>query len=735
MTTLPTTRPSIPVTARPTPASGATIAPTLPAIDPIRLFKKYKWLLIGAAVAGVVLGGVGHLILRSTYPIYRPYIVYECLPLRDNPAALVSTANFEKDLEKFMATQVQVLTSEKIIDRTVTDPALKREAPRWVQANSRGGAIDTVRAAKAVKRRLAASIVGDSNFIRVSFWGNNKEETTAVLKILGETYLTDRRTAGRSEVSERREQINQAIKNTEDETKKLQNEKESILQNNKIESLEEQSSAASQELRSIEEALVQVRTSRESAATQHKQLQDEVRSPNGPTVPDNIRKRVEENPTLVQLRHYINQINSELSAKQMQGLKQDHPTMQKLQSLKDGSEKRYQEEQQRLLIEAFYAELESLKTAVASLEAQEARLQGRREEAMKRASELAQLLTRVKDISQSIERNTENKGKLMHDLSTMDIVTSGTSQSRVTLFQNAQVPKAPSFPKLLIMVPLGMILVLGLVGGTVVLIEIVDQRVKGPADVSSLPRTRVLGLIPHSCEDPQNCERIETVFRDRPAGILSEHFRQIRSQVLKRLAQGGHKSLLIVAPSPGSGATTVAINLAFAIGATDQRVLLIDANFRRPTVHKTLGLSEGPGLADVLDGSSTMAAAVQHSGSVAVITAGTADRRVVERLATEPMSTLLKDAGAAYDVIIVDTAPTMVAGDAMTLANRCDSVLMVARAMADKRGMVARLRNDLAETKADLVGIVVNAARTTAGGYLKGNIESAHRYQNGSGKA
>ena len=730
MSTLPTTRPSIPVATRPGPQPGGA-STTLPPIDPIRLLKKYKWLLAGAAAAGIVLGGIGHFALNAFYPIYRPYILYECLALRSDPSALVPTASFEKDLEKFMATQVQVLTSEKIIDRTVTDAALQREAPKWTEANSKGGALDTVRAAKNLRRHLSASIVGDSNLIKVSFWGTDKNESTAVLKVLGDTYLKDRNDAGSTEISERRQQITQAIKNAEQETKKLQGDKETILQNNKIESLQQESSAASKELASLEAALVEVRAARESYATQRDQLQREVESPNGPTVPDNIRKRVEENPTLVQLRHNVNFINSELAAKQMQGYKPDHPTMLRLQSMKDGAEKRYAEEQQRLTIEAFYAELETLKTGVASMEAQEARMQTRREAAMQRATELTQLLTRVKDIDEAITRNTDNRGKLMADLANMDIVTSGSSQSRVALFQNAQIPKGPSFPKLFVMVPLGMFLVLGLVGGVVVLIEIVDQRVKGPADVSALPRTRVLGLIPHACEDPQNCERIETVFRDRPAGVLSEHFRQIRSQVVKRMSQGGQKSLLVLAASPASGTTTVAMNLAFAIASTDQRVLLIDANFRRPAIHKTLGLSEGPGLSDVLDGSTSLAAAVQASGSVAVLTAGSPDRRIVERLSTEPMSTLLRDAAAAYDYVLIDAAPTMVAGDALALANRCDATLMVVRAMVEKRGMVARLRTDLTETKAEMIGIVVNAIRTTAGGYLKGNIESAHRYQNG----
>jgi polysaccharide biosynthesis transport protein len=728
MTTLPTTRPSIPVAPRPAPAMPAP-GLGMPALDPVRLLKKYKWVLGAAAAFGIVLGAASHFVLMATFPIYKPYIIYECLPQQGSPDQMGPRIGFEKEFEKFMATQVQVLTSETIIDKTVSDPTLLRDAPNWAAKYSEHGALNTIRASKALRKRLSASIRGDSNFVMVSLWGNDGDETTGLLKLLGRVYESNRQQTGGIEISNRRDTLVRAISASDDQIKALQRDKETLLQNHSIDSLEEQHSSVRQEMNRVSENLVDVRTTLEAMITQRDQLQRELESAAGQFISDSIRKRVEENPTLIQMKHTMNMLESELSGMLMQGLTPQHQSYVKLKSRLDGAKKQYDAEAERLRIEAFNAELDALKTTVASMQAQEAKLQGRIEETSKRAVELTKLLARIRDLELEIGRRSESKSKLSDDLARMEIVTKGPYEARVIRYQDAQLPKGPSFPKITIMVPIGLVLVLGIVGGVIVLLEIVDQRIKGPADVAALPRTRVLGLIPHACEDPQNCERIETVFRDRPSSVLAESFRQVRGQLLKRMAQGGHKTLLVVAATPDSGTTTVALNLAFATAATQQRVLVIDANFRRPSVHRTVGLSEGPGLADVLSGKASLASAVQTVGDITILTAGSPDQRIVERLATEPMNTLLRDAAAAYDMVIIDVAPTLVSGDGLALANRCDATVMVVRAMVDKRGMVARLRNDLGETKADLLGVIVNAARTTAGGYLKGNIESTHKYQ------
>jgi polysaccharide biosynthesis transport protein len=733
MTTLPTTRPSIPVATRPQQPQAPAAIGVAP-IDPIRLLRKYKVILAITAAIGLMVGIGGHFLMLNTYPIYSSALLYQCLPLQGNPSELGPRVGQEKEFEKFMATQVAVLTSDRIIDRTVSDPALMAEAPNWVSRYMVGGAIDTRRAARGLKRNLSAGVKGDTSFIHASFWWTDEKEVAAVLRLVGRNYEEERRLQGNTDVGERRQMLQLAINTSDNEIKKLQETKRTMLQDKDVASLEEQNSAVAKESDAIQAALVQVRAGREAAVVYRDQLQRELENSSGPRIPDTIRRRVEENHSLVQLRNLINQLDGEIGAKNMHGVKPDHPSYRRLLTARDGMQKRYDAERERLEREQFYAELEASKTSVASAEAQEHRLMEREAALKLRAVELTQLHSRIKDLDKEIDHRTRTKTNLAEDLAKLDINTKGTYESRVVRYQDAQIPRGPTFPKLFIMAPLGVFLALVLVGGVIMLIEVVDQRVKGPADLVAVPRARVLGLIPHACEDPQNCERVETVFRDRPASVLSEHFRQLRGQIIKKMAQSGHKTLLVLAPNPDSGTTTVALNLAFAIASTDQRVLVIDGNFRRPSIHKTLGLSEGPGLSDILAGGASLASAVQTSGSVSVLSAGSADTRIVERLATTPMSALLTEAGAAYDIVLIDAPPALVAGDALALANRCDAALLVVRAMADKRGMVGRVRNELGETKADLVGIVVNAVRTTAGGYLKGNIQTSHRYQSG-GKA
>jgi capsular exopolysaccharide synthesis family protein len=285
------------------------------------------------------------------------------------------------------------------------------------------------------------------------------------------------------------------------------------------------------------------------------------------------------------------------------------------------------------------------------------------------------------------------------------------------------------------MIPAGGVLFLGLTMGVVLLLEIVDQRVKSPADIAMIPRTRVLGFVPHAAEDPTNPAKVETVFRDQPGGVLAESYRHLRGTILKRMQAAGHKSLVCMSGMPGSGSTTIVVNLAYALAAAEQRVLLIDANFRRPSVHRVLGLNEASGLAEVIAGTKNLAEVVQKTeeSNLSVLSAGAPEDRKYERLTGSAMTNLLKSAAANYDIILIDVAPAMIAGDAVGLANRCDASMLVVRALGEKRGMVARLRNELSEARAEFLGVVVNAVRSSAGGYLKGNILAAHNYQTGTG--
>jgi capsular exopolysaccharide synthesis family protein len=193
----------------------------------------------------------------------------------------------------------------------------------------------------------------------------------------------------------------------------------------------------------------------------------------------------------------------------------------------------------------------------------------------------------------------------------------------------------------------------------------------------------------------------------------------------------GHRTLLVVSGLPGSGTTTAVTNLAHAAAAADRRVLVIDANLRRPAAHRIFGLPDAPGLSDVLAGTRSFEAAVQRSADqrVDVLTAGSREARVFERLSTDAMEAVLREAAEKYDLVLIDAAPLVVSGDGLGLAQRCDASMLVVRALAEKRGMVARLRSELADSRAEHLGVLVNGVRSAAGGYLKGNIRATHDYQ------
>ena len=169
-----------------------------------------------------------------------------------------------------------------------------------------------------------------------------------------------------------------------------------------------------------------------------------------------------------------------------------------------------------------------------------------------------------------------------------------------------------------------------------------------------------------------------------------------------------------------------------ACAGSGERVLIIDANLRRPAVHKAFKLAEAPGLGDILAGQGTLDALAQPSGveNLWVVPAGSlANRAVPERLSSESMGRLINEAATKYDRVFIDVPPAIVSGDGMAIANRADAVALVVRAMHEKRGLVNRLRSQLGEARAEMLGVIVNAVRSSAGGYFKRNIQATHAYQ------
>jgi len=533
-------------------------------------------------------------------------------------------------------------------------------------------------------------------------------------------------------VTDQKRLLEQQVKTRDDQIKQFQAARDRMIKEGEVDSLEQRESDTGQRLQLVSSEMIKLTQEMEALKVQIKDMEDQLTSAGGIRFGDDLRAEVERDPLMLELNTTIARLEGTLQSLRNRGVTTEHREFRQTSYRIDGVKQNREETRERLLRKAFDARLETIKQSQFQRQAQVADLSKQRDELTKKQQELTRLRGNIETLDKQIADAVDAKSKSSEKLEKLNVLSQVSESLRVVIAQSERIPDELAFPKMLIMLPAGMLGVLGLVSGTIVLREVIDQRIKSPSDINLLPRTRLMGWVPDAIEDPSGQGAPETAFRDRPRGVVAENFRQLRSSVLKRMQTPGHRTLVVVGGMPGSGTTTVISNLALACASADQKVLIIDANFRRPAVHRVFALNEGAGLADVLSGSTTLDAATQRTsdGRVAVLSAGSREKRAFEQLATDAFANVLKEAKGKYDLVLIDVAPAMVAGDGVAVANRADASLLLVKTFSEKRGMVARIKNELVEARGEFLGVVVNGVKSSAGGYLKRNIQATHEYQN-----
>ncbi len=714
-------------------AGGGGAAPN---IDLMRILRKYKALLIGTAIFGVALGVGLHVLLSRTYPIWSAAMIYETFPITQGLQNDQMSSPQREEMEQFMATQVLAVKSERIIQETAVDPKLKQEAPKWYEKYVKNGVYNAQKSAEDIADNLSASVMGDSTLFRVSFWWTDPKDAAGVLGVLHDNYNRYVQQYSRENSSERGASLNRAISEADQNIQLLQAKRSDLIMTEDVTSIAQQQDAVNNELRDRGEKITNAQNELEQLRSQLERMNEQMNAPNPIVADDDLRDEVEREQSIQWQKQLVNSLEGEYNAMLMRGIPAEHRQARQLRARADAAKDQLEKQRQEMILKAFDARRNRLQNAVASLEASIAKHMSLIEQLKMKASELQKNQRLVNDIDEELRGAREALAKLKTERSELSAIQTERKYQRVQQYDAPRVPTSVTFPKIYFLVPAGLLLSLGLVSSLIILRELMDQRIKSASDVSSLGKTRVLGVVPDPAEDPAQPAKIETVFRDYPGGVMTEAFRQARGSILKQLQHGGKQTLLVVSGMPGPEGHMVASNLAFAMAASDHKVLLIDANFRRPVVSKALGLPEEPGLNDVLGGGSKLLEAIHETDttSLSVLTAGAPQQLRLERLSGDQMSKVLSEAKKHFEYIIIDVAPSVVAGDALAVANRCDATLLVVKAMSDKRGLVARLCNELAETKAEFLGVVVTGVRSAVGGYMAKNIAAHRAYHNGDHK-
>ena len=266
--------------------------------------------------------------------------------------------------------------------------------------------------------------------------------------------------------------------------------------------------------------------------------------------------------------------------------------------------------------------------------------------------------------------------------------SSGITASNIAIVDQAQVPTGPSSPSFKRNVAIAFILGLGLACGLVFLRDQLDDRLRVPEDIESKVGLPLLGVIPRSTEDDPAAELAD------PKSVLAESYSALRTSLLYSTREGLPGILLITSAQASEGKTTTSFAVARGFARVGKRVLLIDADLRRPSLHKLLGVDHTNGLSSVLVGQSTAHEAViksEHEG-LSVLPAGPLPPSPAELLSSPRMAALLEQFDQTYDLVVIDSAPILGLADSTELAALADGVMIVVEA---DRGRGGQLRNAL----------------------------------------
>ena len=248
----------------------------------------------------------------------------------------------------------------------------------------------------------------------------------------------------------------------------------------------------------------------------------------------------------------------------------------------------------------------------------------------------------------------------------------------------------------------------GLAAGLAILflMERLDDRIASMLDVQNHFSEKILGQVVH--EDPVD-GALQLLQPEDERHSFAESFRSIRSSVLY-IPKNRPKSILVTSAIPGEGKSTVSSNLAVAFALAGAKTLLVDADLRRGGVHKTFGLDNQAGLAEILRDVVPWEEVVKPTNhpSLSVITRGGNLPQPSEHLLAPITDRFLQEIYQQYDYIIVDSAPVMVAEDTPSLAPKLDAVAVVMRFSVSSSRLTRRTIDRLKERQANVLGLVLN---------------------------
>ena len=554
---------------------------------------------------------------------------------------------------------------------------------------------------KLYMQRLKISPIRNSRLVNVSFESTDPVLAARVANVHAKAYIDKNLELKVTASNEAVDWLNSRLGNLEQSLKKSEEALQAFQKAEDIVTLES-SLSSNKENNIVAQRLAELNTNLSQAkneASGEKALYDQLKQlEKQPGMVESI-PQVIQNPLIQKLKGDYTELNREYSElKEKFG--QKHPRMVALQQEIISLQKRIQAEVAKIAksVEIKYnVALAKVRDTEAQLNQVKSEIQDLNEKAIEYG-----VLTR------EVETNRQLYNMILKRVKETSL-TSGLKSTNIYVVDKAGVPKEPIRPRKVRNVFLGAIVGLMLGISLAFFFEYLDNKLHGPDEVKRYLGVPFLGPASIAPKVPKG-NLSELIVFTKSRSPFAESLRTIRTNVVFSLPDEDQNAFLITSPGPLEGKTFISSNLSVSMAQMGHSVLLVDADMRRPRVHKLFGISSEPGLSNLVLGQCTLQEAVRTTQNMPffLMPAGKIPPNPSEILASRNMQKLLAELRNKYDYVIFDTPPVLSATDSAVLSTSLDGVILVVKAAETTRDNARGALGHLQDVQARILGVILN---------------------------
>lgn len=589
----------------------------------------------------------------------------------------------------FIQTEFEVMQSEMVLKRVVE---LENLNVLWGKKFAGGETLKTSVSISFLKKRMNVRSVRNTSLIEIEVFSEDKDEASKLANAIAKTYQ-DHRSSLRTRLTEGGIKVlEQRYQEQSEKVASSQKELENLRQSLDISDIDAQGTAPTPSLESdtLRRFLAQV-TERSALVTELEVQISKLKALSR----DELRQvlpRIQQDVSLTELLSQLNMAEQRLVVLR-KDYATEHPDVLRTQAQVDDLEKKIEKSIDGIMT-ALNNRADSAKAGVAKLQEL---VDDAKKQDIEKARKSRPYFDKKRELEQLYRFESILHSKLMAER--IDLTIPRTAMVEIVDYaEPGQQPVRPNKP---LNIALGIIIGLVVGVGLAFFIEYLDTSVKTIDDVERTLQSPVLGVIP---------QNVGYLFEEGSESPHAEAYRVLRTNLLFSRKDDKLNSVAVVSAGAGEGKSTTVMNLATTFAQSGQRVVVVDSDLRRPTLHKMLGISNNLGLTNYLLKQNTLEEVIQTTNvpTLDFLASGKLPSSSMGILSSGPMKELINDLKQRYDFVFFDSPPIMGVSDASILASEVDVTLQVIQYRRYPQPMNIRAKQLIEKVGGNLVGIVLN---------------------------